>query len=70
MYKKKIFHEIELNGTISINTLYEMVISLPTIKYFDISSKTWNEYEIYVVELHEHIRHHPVGIIVGLMGEE
>jgi len=48
----------------------EMVNSLPTIKYFNISSKTWNEYEIDVVELHEHIRRHPAVIIVGLMGEE
>jgi hypothetical protein len=57
-------------GLFPYNVFMEMVNSLPTIKYFDISSKTWNEYEIDVVELHEHIRRHPVGIIVGLRSEE
>jgi len=43
-----------INGKISCETFYEMFDSLPTIKYFDISTRIWNEYEIDEVELHEY----------------
>jgi 6-pyruvoyl-tetrahydropterin synthase len=50
-YKNKIFREIYENDEISQNTFYKMYDSLPSVKYFDISPKIWNEYEIDEVEL-------------------
>jgi hypothetical protein len=55
-YKNKIFREIEDNDDrISPYTFYKMFDSLPTVKYFDISPRTWHEYEIDEVELHEYL---------------
>ena len=49
---------MEHNERISQNTFYKMFNSLPTIKYFDISPRIWNEYEIDEVELHEYFLSH------------
>jgi hypothetical protein len=35
-----------------------MFDSLPSVKYFDISPRTWNEYEIDETELHEYFLSH------------
>jgi hypothetical protein len=35
-----------------------MFDSLPSVKYFDISPRTWHEYEIDEVELHEYFLSH------------
>jgi hypothetical protein len=52
--KKKIFNEIEDNDGISQHTFYKMYDFLPSVKYFDISSRIWKEYEIDEVELCEY----------------
>jgi hypothetical protein len=52
--KNKIFYEMEHNERISQNTFYEMFNSLPTVKYFDIFLRMWDEYTIDEVELHEY----------------
>ena len=56
--KKKIFREMEENDEISQNTFYKMFDSLPSVKYFDISPRIWQEYEIDEVELHEYFLSH------------
>jgi hypothetical protein len=57
-YKKMIFRELEENDEISQNTFYKMFDSLPSVKYFDISPRIWQEYEIDEVELHEYFLSH------------
>jgi hypothetical protein len=52
--KNKIFREMEENDEISINTFYKMFDTLPIVKYFDISPRTWNEYEIDESELYKY----------------
>ena len=56
--KKKIFREMEENDEISQNTFYKMFDLLPSVKYFDISPRIWQEYEIDEVELHEYFLSH------------
>jgi hypothetical protein len=45
---------MEENDEISQNTFYKMFDTLPSVKYFDISPRTWHEYEIDDVELLEY----------------
>jgi hypothetical protein len=52
--KNKIFREMEENDEISINTFYKLFDTLPIVKYFDISPRTWNEYEIDEAELYKY----------------
>jgi len=58
-HKNKIFREMEdSDDRIPQNTFYKMFDSLPTVKYFDISPRTWHEYEIDEVELLEYFLSH------------
>lgn len=51
---KKISYEMKHNDEISQYTFYKMFDSLPSVKYFDLSPKIWQEYEIDTIELHEY----------------
>jgi hypothetical protein len=51
---KKMSYEMKHDDEISQYTFYKMFDSLPSVKYFDLSPKIWQEYEIDRIELHEY----------------
>lgn len=61
-YKNEITNEITNCGTITLNRFYEMVNSDPywdfiflSVKYFDLSSKTWRDFEVNETELNDYL---------------
>ena len=60
--ENKILNEIKHNGTISLNTFYEMVNSEPycdyiflNVKYFDINLKLWVDYEVNELDMSNYL---------------
>jgi hypothetical protein len=57
-HKYKILYEYDHNDRISIETFYKMFDTIPSVKYFDILLKTWIEFEIDQIEIHEYFLSH------------